>query len=380
MLKKFISESFFNPVLHILPIIIFIVVDDIWGVEIAWLVSAIPALAISAYVFIFYKSIFRWNVISSTVFLAVASIVTLSGNIDWLESIKPIIGELSALIFFLVLIVFKKPIKRIVRTLSNGARVSMKNNLNELVRINIIFSVILSIFIMGYVWTMFNNADDYQNFKNFLYQFYAWMMILAVLYEMIRVFAIRGQLLKEDWLPIVNANGKEIGSVNYQISIWNEENKYTHPVVRLIVIDENKLFLQQHNSKSEFYSTRWDNALSGHLKLGEKIPDCINRIAGEVYETEIHNPVFLGNYQLENHCEIQYVHLFLSCKIHEPKPNPAFVDRVKWWTLPQIQEEINSGIFTDNFIKEYQMLERSGLIGSGSCACECKLREELMGN
>jgi len=380
MLKKFISESFFNPVLHILPIILFIVIDDVRGVETAWLVSAVPAIAISAYVFIFYKSIFKWNVISNAVYVVIGLIVTISPDIAFLKPFNHIIGEFTALMFFLILIVFRKSIKKIIEALSNGAMVSMKNNLNELVRINIIFSAILIIFISGSLWSQFNNAGENLAFRNFLFQFYAAMMILAVVYEVIRVFAIRGQLLKEDWLPIVNAQGREIGSVNYQLSIWNEENKYTHPVVRVMVVDENKLFLQQHNSKSEFYSTRWDNALSGHLKLGEKIPDCLNRIAKEVYDTEIHNPVFLGNYQLENHCEIQYVHLFLSCKIQNPKPNQALVDRVKWWTIPQIQQDFNSGIFTDNFIKEFQMLERSGLIGAGNCVCECKLREELLGN
>lgn len=380
MLKKFISESFFNPVLHILPIIIFIVIDDIKGVEKAWILSGLPAIAISAYVFIFYKSIFKWNVISTTVYLAIGVFVSISADIHLLQPFQYVIGETTALVFFLLLIFFRKPIEKFVRMLSNGSMVSMKNNLNELVRINIIFSAILVIFIAGNLWSQFNKAGENPDLRNFLYQFYAVMMVLAVVYEVIRVFAIRGQLLKEDWLPIVNAQGREIGSVNYQISIWNEENKYTHPVVRVIVVDENKLFLQQHNARSEFYSTRWDNALSGHLKLGEKIPECLNRIAKEVYDTEIHNPVFLGNYQLENHCEIQYVHLFLSCKIHNPKPNPALVDRVKWWTIPQIQQEIKSGIFTDNFIREFQMLERSGLIGSGSCVCECKLREELKGN
>jgi isopentenyldiphosphate isomerase len=352
------------------------VIDDFWGDFTAWMVSATLALLISVYVHIFYRSIFRWIMISTAVFVVVGLTVTYFRHSDYFVSYQYITGEIIALFFLMILLIFRRRIEKMVSKISTG-KISMKNNLNELVRINLIFSSILVCFIFANVWINKYRIFHKEETLGFVYQLYASLMILAVVYEFIRVFAIRGKLLKEEWLPIVNTSGKEIGSVNYQISMWNDENKYIHPVVRIIVLDDNRLFLQQHKSRSELYSAKWDNAVSGHLKFGEKIPECINRISGEAYGAEIHNPVFLGNYQIENPCEFQYVHLFLSCKLSQIHPNQHMVERVKWWTIAQINENINSGIFTENFIREFEILTRSGLIESGRCKCECKLKDEF---
>lgn len=376
MLKKFISESFFNPILHILPIIVFIVIDDFWGDFTAWIVASTIAVVISSYVFVFYRSLFRWILISTSVFIFVGLTVTYFRYSNYFISYRYISGEVIALFFLMILIFFKRKIEKMVNKISSG-KISMKNNLNELIRINFIFSLILSLFIFSNIWINKSGIFKREEILSFIYQLYASLMILAVIYEFIRVFAIRGKLLKEDWLPIVNSSGREIGSINYQTSMWNEENKFIHPVVRVIVLDDNKLFLQQHNSRSGLYASKWDNALSGHLKFGEKIPECIKRISGDVYGSEIHNPIFLGNYQIENPCEFQYVHLFLSCKIADVQPNQAMLDRVKWWTITQIIENLSAGIFTENFIREFDIITRSGLIESGRCRCECKLKDEF---
>ena len=62
----------------------------------------------------------------------------------------------------------------------------------------------------------------------------------------------------------------------------------------------------------------------------------------------------------------------------EFKLNPTvFADQLKWWTQQQIEQELETGIFTDNFKIEYDLLKRSGLLDSGKCECSCKLKETI---
>jgi isopentenyldiphosphate isomerase len=121
----------------------------------------------------------------------------------------------------------------------------------------------------------------------------------------------------------------------------------------------------------------WDNAICSHLRLKESVTDCIHRSSAELYGISNVNPVLLSSYYYENSCERQFVHLFISCRLNDVHPNPELSDAVKWWTIQQINQELESGIFTDNFLKEYDILQRSGLIDTGRCTCECKLRDEI---
>jgi len=54
-LRQQINESFFNPVLHFLPLIVFMVVYDFWGLNIAWSVSLPVTLLLFVYIFFLYR-------------------------------------------------------------------------------------------------------------------------------------------------------------------------------------------------------------------------------------------------------------------------------------------------------------------------------------
>jgi len=378
MLKKFISESFFNPILHVLPIVAFLVAEDFYGVQKAWIMSFPLTILLVGYVLVFYKSIIRWYLVSVFVYFSVGLIITylVSKNIP--VPYDMVIGELVAMSFLLLLLVFRKVIFKMVVSISNK-KLSMENNLNELIRTTNIFSVIFALFSLSYVLVYLFVKEHKVWAITFVYQAYTTMIIVFVIYETIRVFAVRGSLLKEEWLPIVNKYGREIGSINYHTSINNEQKKYMHPVVRVIIIEGNRIFLKKNSCKDDINPDRWDNAICTHLRLKESVEDCVVRAVSTTYGMTNINPVFLANYHIENSCEHQYVHLFISCRLSDDNLSFDANSQVKWWTIPQINAELESGIFTENFLKEYELLKRSGLIDSGKCECECKLRDEVGG-
>ncbi len=378
MLKKYISESFFNPILHVLPILAFLLAEDFYGVTKAWIISFPLAILMVGYVLLLYKSILPWYLVSVTVYFIVGVIVTFILLNDVPLPYHVVMGELVALGFMLLLLIFKKLIYKLVVSISSK-KLSMENNLNELIRTTNTFSVLFALFSLTYVCVYLFVFNQKSVALTFIYQIYTTLIIMVSLYETIRVMAVRGNLLKEEWLPIVNEYGQEIGSTNYQTSMGNDRQKYLHPVVRVIVLEGNRIFLKKNSCKDDVYPDQWDNAVCAHVRLKETVEDCLKRATAETCGMTDINSVFLANYRIENSCEHQFVHLYISCCSTEGKLAVETKSQVKWWTIQQINAELESGIFTQNFLKEYELLIRSGLIDTGRCQCDCKLRDEIEG-
>jgi isopentenyldiphosphate isomerase len=352
-------------------------VEDFYGLTKAWVISFPLTILLAGYVLVFYKSIIHWFLVSVIVYSLVGLIIT----VVILNNVPPpyhvVIGELVALGFMILLLAFRKVIYKLVVSISSK-KLSMENNLNELIRTTNTFSVLFALFALSYVCVYFFTFIHKSASLTFIYQVYTTLIVVVSLYETIRVMAVRGNLLKEEWLPIVNEYGNEIGSTNYHTSMGNNQQKYLHPVVRVIVIEGNRIFLKKNSCKDDFYPDQWDNAICTHIRLKETVDECLKRAAEITCGLNDINPVFLANYRIENSCEYQYVHLFISCCPTVEKQTVDTNSQVKWWTIQQINAELESGIFTQNFLKEFELLMRSGLIDTGKCQCDCKLRDELL--
>lgn len=375
MLRKYIKESFFNPILHVLPIVVFLLTEDFYGPEKAWIFSISFATILTGYVFIAYRSIFRWYLVSMLVYIISGIIVSYLHSLNIPAPYERIMGESVASLFMILLLLFKKEIQQLIISFSNK-KLSMKNNINELIRITKAFVSIFALFSVSYI-SVFLFTEKQSIPLKVVYYTYIILIILISIYETIRVFAVRDNLLKEEWLPIVNEHGQEIGSINYQTSLNNEQKKFMHPVVRMIIIENNRIFLQKRIFLNDQVCDRWDNAVCLHVRLKESVSDCLKRSVSETSDDMEIKPFFLANYQIENSCEYQYVHLFIACHSGGGTVYRDEERRGKWWTIRQINEELDSGIFTENFLKEYELLIRSGLIASGRCQCDCRLREEV---
>ncbi len=123
---------------------------------------------------------------------------------------------------------------------------------------------------------------------------------------------IRAKLLREEWWPIVNENGKIIGSIQHLTSL-NDEKKYMHPIVRVMLIDKGLVFLQKRAANNLVFGGLWDTAVSNHLIVGETLEQCIERTANERYGLEKFRYMHLSNYVHETTNEHHYA--FLFCKL-----------------------------------------------------------------
>ncbi|MDD4972219.1 MAG: NUDIX domain-containing protein [Paludibacter sp.] len=373
-LRKQIKESFFNPVLHLLPLLVFLVVDDFYGMSMGWKISFPIAVGLLIYVYFVYNRIFTWHLIFTGLFLFV-------GIIAGLETLMPfqlvkgaLIYEVVVLISLLFLLVFRKQIQKGISGIISYL-IPMTNNFNELYRVIwVLFSVLLMyVSAFAFVDTTIKNDTPYLQFLQFLY---LGVLVFFSLYEILRVQIIRSKLIKEEWWPIVSNQGKIIGSIQHFTSL-NDEKKYMHPVVHVLLIDRGMVLLKKRPSNDSESPDMWDSSISNHVKMGETIEKCVERSAEERYGLNNFRFMYLSNYSVEGKNEKQYAFLFVSCLQTEYKLQPVTLEQTKWWTQRQIEDNIDDGIFSENFKMEYDLLVRSGLLESGKCECTCRMREVI---
>jgi len=373
-LRKQIRESFFNPVLHFLPLLIFLVVDEYLGVYLAWNISFPVALTLMLYVYFVYNRLFNWHLLFVLLFLEVGILRSIqlsfspSGLFDYLGS------EVIFSFFLFSFILFRKHVQVHIRRIVPKL-IPMTNNFVELNRLVFRLLVVMSVFILGKVILYFYDLT-HSPYQQLLQCFYVGSLLFLFVYEMLRVFIIRAKLAREEWWPIMNEQGKIVGSIQCMLSL-NDEKKYMHPIIRVLMIDKSMVLLQKRSYDSVVYPGLWDTVISNHVSMGETIERCIERTAEERFSLCNFKYMYLSNYTLEVEKESHYAFLFVSCQEAEYKLNYEYSDQLKWWTQQQIEEEFGTGIFTENFKVEYDLLLRSGLLESGKCECSCRLKQVI---
>ncbi len=372
-LRKQIRESFFDPILHFLPLIVFLVVDDFWGMNTAWKVSFPLALILLIYTYIVYNRIFIWHLIFTLIFISVSIIVGIEVYLAIFKIRLELVSEIVISLFLFTSILFRKKIqKKILKVIPDV--IPMSNNFEELYRVIWVFFSVLLFYITSFllIQLIANSPPLYEHMLQYVY---VCIILFLTIYEILRVQIIRAKLLREEWWPIVNNQGKIIGSIQHITSL-NDERKYMHPVVRVLVVDKGMVLLQKRPYDSLVFPGLWDTAISDHVKMGETIEQCVDR-ASENQLLDRLKCMYLANYTIEVEQEKHYAFLFVSCQQSEITFNSDHSTHLKWWTQQQIEENLDTGIFTDNFKIEFELLQRSGLLETGKCECSCKLRDVI---
>jgi isopentenyldiphosphate isomerase len=252
----------------------------------------------------------------------------------------------------------------------------MSNNFNELYRVIWALSILILFYIVGNIINNIVNRGQTILYHHFIQNIYLGVVVFLVAYEIIRVQIIRANLVREEWWPIVSDQGKIIGSIQHLTSL-NDEKKYLHPIVRVHIIDKGMIFLQKRSVNDLIFPGLWDTAISNHVRMGETIEQCVDRTALERFNLKEFKYMYLSNYRNETEKEQHYGFLFVSCLLSDFKPNPTFIEQTKWWTLRQIEDNLKTGIFSDNFKTEFDLLKRSGLLETGKCECNCRLKDVI---
>lgn len=360
-LRKQIKESFFNPILYLFPVFLFLELDEFFGVDIAWRITFPVAFISIFYVYFRYKDVFLWYMLFTLFFLSVGLVISLVSLIPVPLCIHLILNKIIISVFFILLLIFRDPIQRSV-THVMPKLLPMSNNFNELYRFIRLFLSILIPYISVVVLLHFIfQIQGIPKCITFLKYVFLGVLVFMIFLELLRVQIIRNKLIREEWWPIVNEQGKIVGSIESLTSL-SDEKKYFHPLIRLLLIDNSMIFLQKRSSQDLFIPGLWDTVISNHVRVGETIEQCVERTALERYGLENLKYIFLSKYIKETKIEKVYAFLFVTSKMGKMNINPEFVENTKWWTIPQIEDNLGTGIFSDLFESEFELIKRSGLL------------------
>ena len=374
-LRKQINETFFNPVIHFLPLIVFLVVNDFWDLKTAWVATLPVVFILFLYIFFFYRKIVQWFVFSVFVVFVVGSFISFFPVEKLPFPIGDVALESAVLIFFILSLIFRSYIEAMLNRRKSKLP-PMVNNLNEMFRMLWMLGAVIFIYIHAYLLAASLQVSNLEYTLKFIHDAYLVLFLFVVFYELIRVTLIRVKLLREEWWPILNEKGKMIGSIHNKTSL-SDPTKYIHPIIRVMLIEDNRIFLQKRCQQDLVYPGYWDTALSNHVKVNETVEQCISRTANERYGIKDLKPIFLSNYMHETDFEYHYAFLFVACKLPELEHNKDYIDHAKWWTVQQIEDNLSTDIFTENFLSEFELVKRSGLLDTGRCDCECRLKETI---
>jgi isopentenyldiphosphate isomerase len=352
------------------------VVDEFYGLDIAWKIAFPIVVMLIFYLYFVYNQAFVWNLFFCFMFMGVGLIASFAPLFFSASLLQSLSDKIIVSLFLIVFLLFRGKIQKYISS-KMPSFIPMSNNFDEVYRVIWVLFVVLLVYITTDITMgLLLNLPDSVYFEELSNLFVA-LVVSFSLYEILRINLIRRHLEGEEWWPIVNNSGKIVGSVEHFTSL-TEKKKFQHPMARVMIIDKSRILLQRKPADDLVAPSMWDTTMSNHVRMIETIEACVERTAKDYFQVDDFKYMHLSNYACENKYELQYAFLFVSCQISEIKPRPTDSHPTKWWTQRQIEENLHSGIFSENFLIEYDLIKRSGLLETGKCNCNCGLKQAIL--
>ena len=360
--KRQLRESFFNPIYQLYPLLIFLIIDHIFAREYAWYGAAITAIGLTIYISIAYTRLFKWYMFYMFLFLMITALMGISGNFAKTEKYLALIDEAVLFVVLLVVRLFRKQLTALSDKLVSPF-VPMSNNILEFYRNIKISTIFVFCYLVLYTAIILANYTFYRYIEiDILNYIFVGAWISLIVFSYLKTRFVRYHLTDERWLPIVTRDGKVVEQIQ-RLSSLADRRRYTHPVVRGILIKDGQILMQKPVEGDVFYKPLWDNMVDNHIGIGEKAENCFKKTALKNFGIENVKSFCLTEYIHATPYEYQYVFVFIIGDYSgEIIPNPKRIAQMKWWTFAGIEENLNAEIFDKRFIKEYDLLKRSGLL------------------
>lgn len=341
-----------------IPLFVFIAADEIWGTKIGLYVAVTVGTVEILWVG-FREKRFDKFIFFDTLLLVVLGFISIVLDNDIFFKLKP--GLIELILVAVLAVSAFSPVnivevmsRRYLKTTSfSEAQISqMRKTLKRM------FFIFMGHTILVFYATFFmsNEAWAFVSGGLFYILFGAYF-----LYEFLNQKRKRNQYRKEEWVPLVDIEGKITGKVPR--SRVHDGSKLLHPVVHMQVIGRNKtILLQKRSSKKLVFPNTWDVAVGGHISAGETLEVALKKETFEELGLKEFSAKLVKMFKWESELEAELVYLFVTHNSGVSNIHSDEVSEVKYWTVNQIIEQLGRGVFTPNFEYEFSLLRELGMV------------------
>ena len=335
-----------------IPLFVFIAADEIWGTKIGLFVAIGVGVAEMVWIAVKEKRFEKFVLFDTLLLVALGGVSILLDN-DIFFKLKPGLIELILLVVLAVSAFSRVNIiglmgQRYLKGAEfNGAQMAqMRRSLKILFYLFSVHTLLVfySAFYMSKeAWAFISGGLFYIIFAVFF------------LFEWMRQRKIQQGFKNEEWVPLVDEQGKVTGQAPR--SQVHNGSKLLHPVVHLHVLNRNgSILLQKRPLNKQIQPGKWDTAVGGHISAGETLEAALKKEAFEEIGLKDFSARLQKVYKWESEVEAELIYLFTTHDFKNIGIQSDEVDELRFWTKKQIESEIGNGTFTPNFEHEYRML------------------------
>jgi hypothetical protein len=341
-----------NPALGVMPMFLFSILVLLVDTRMA--VSASLLLSISA-LFVVKRPIRLMHDISLVTFtVALPLSFTLFTSLPLLN--RFVIVEV---IFVLLLVVARLSRERTIVRVARSGDLVLKNGLKGSFRVAFItrYGLLLHLLLL-FALFLFNADGSLLSHTVFVVIACQVILLLVMLFESTRLHILGKKLYREEWLPVVTERGDVTGRVAKSIT-KELKNWFMHPVVRVVLLHDGKIYLKERDASCLLNPGRLDYPFEKYLKFNHAIDEAArNSLGRECGEREL--PLrFLLKYTFENDATKRLIFLYVAHVTDEETFNSLQLDGGKLWTLAQIEDNMQSGLFSECFEQEFEYLKNT---------------------
>ncbi len=347
------AEIFKKMIPGFIPVIAFIVADEIWGTLYGLIVAIGIGVVELGYSLIKHRKIDRFVLVDIGLLLALGGISIIFDN-DIFFKVKP--GIINLIITGLIgYSSFSK--NNIMLMMSKRYMKGMELNPYQLWMMN---ESMVRLFWILLIYSLLTLASAFTN-RKMVWEFMAGpgMFVVFGVFMAIEWWSKKRTAQKhknEDWVPLVDEEGNVTGQAPRSV-VHNGKSKLLHPVVHLHVISDKGIFLQKRAITKKIQPGKWDTAVGGHVDPGENIERALARETFEEIGVTQFEASLLKKYIWESPVERELVFSFITKYSGNFKIDKEEVDEAKLWTVKDIEASVYKGYFTPNFIHEFDWVK-----------------------
>ena len=363
-----IKKGWENQALGLLPLLLFLVLDNYFTYLQSFLVSVVfCTLSMLIFHGLRKDKIYAFMLLPASLTFVLFSFFLIFMRIESVLVVyTPLIVEV---LFVVVLILIRMTRKGLMRKIRNSEipayqRTNALTLLNEFFFIAQIAQNLYTLHLFAVIlYSIIPETMQNVWWSRLLYRDLGVIIgVLVIVYEHIRLMMLQGRLRKEMWLPVLNDKGNVIGSIAYSVSRLLPK-KYYHPIIRVALVYNGMLYLSKRNAYSCVSPSLLDYPFYRYVLFRQTIEAAVHQAIEKLrVQIKTIEPFPLIRYTFENEKVKHQVSLFIVRINDERLLEPLKEKNGKLWSVRQIEENLPHGIFSEYFEKEFPYLKNTVLL------------------